>query len=111
VLQLSETLNQQFSEDLDMTCGRLRDQRHDVWRTAEAATRYWRVRLDFHDAIACAQRWGISEGRSHPDINDFADDDRHSTVAKWRAAFVKQLFTPAWDVGRMEAECAGQGQI
>jgi hypothetical protein len=34
--------------------GRLRDRRHEVWRTAEAATRYWRTRLDFHDAISCA---------------------------------------------------------
>jgi hypothetical protein len=77
--------------------GRLRNERCEIWRTAEAATRYWRVRLDFHNAISYAQRRGISEGRSHPDIDDFADDDRRSMVAKWRAAFVKQLLTPAWD--------------
>jgi hypothetical protein len=94
-----EESNKVSSRTLSTTAqnGRLRDQRHEVWRTADAGTRYWRVRLDFHDAISYAQRQGISEGRSHPDIDDFADDDRRSMVAKWRAAFVKQLLTPAWD--------------
>jgi hypothetical protein len=37
---------------------------------------------------------GISEGRAHAAIND---EDRNPLVEKWRAAFVKQLLTPAWD--------------
>jgi hypothetical protein len=74
--------------------GRLRDQRHEAWRMAEAATRYWRARLDFHDALSWVQRSGMSEGRSHPAVND---EDRHPLVERWRAAFAKQLLTPAWD--------------
>jgi hypothetical protein len=74
--------------------GRLRKKRYDVWRTAEAVTRYWRTRLDFHDAISSVQRRGLSEGRSHPDVDD---GDRQPMVEKWRAAFVKQLLTPASD--------------
>jgi hypothetical protein len=34
------------------------------------------------------------EGRAHPAIND---EDRYPLVEKWRAAFVKQLLTPARD--------------
>jgi hypothetical protein len=45
--------------------GRLREQRKNAWWKAEAATRYWRVRLTFHDAVEQAQRMGIPEGR-HP---------------------------------------------
>jgi hypothetical protein len=36
----------------------------------------------------------MSEGRSHPAVND---EDRYALVEKWRAAFVKQLLTPASD--------------
>jgi hypothetical protein len=74
--------------------GHLREQRHKVWRAAEAATRYWRARLDLHGAISWAQQMEVPEGRAHPAIND---EDRYPLVEKWRAAFVKQLLTPAWD--------------
>jgi hypothetical protein len=73
---------------------RLRQERHEVWRAAEAATQYWRARLDLHGAISWAQRMDTPEGRTHPAIND---EDRYPLVEKWRAAFVKQLLTPAWD--------------
>jgi hypothetical protein len=33
---------------------------------AEAATRYWRVRLDFEEAVSWAQRMEIAEGLSTP---------------------------------------------
>jgi hypothetical protein len=74
--------------------GRLREERQEVWRMAEAATRYWRVRLDLHHAIWLAQDMETPEGRAHPAIND---EDRYPLVEKWRAAFVRQLLTPAWD--------------
>ncbi len=74
--------------------GHLREQRHEVWRAAVAATRYWMARLDLHDAISWAQQMEAPEGRAHPAIND---EDRYPLVEKWRAAFVKQLLTPAWD--------------
>jgi hypothetical protein len=72
--------------------GRLRIGRREVWRMAEAATRYWRVRLDFDDAVSRVQRNGMLEGSLHPDVNP---DDRWPLLDRWRAAFVRQLLTPA----------------
>ena len=79
--------------------GCLRKERQEVWRMAEAATRYWRVRLDFEDAVSWAQRMGTPEGRSHPAVND---DYRIPMVGRYRAALVKQLLTPAWDVASVK---------
>jgi hypothetical protein len=75
--------------------GRLRQERYEVWRMAEAATRYWRLRMEFQSAISWAQQMEIPEGRSHP--SDPEDRDRMSMVEKYRAALVKQLLTPARD--------------
>jgi len=61
---------------------------------ADAATRYWRVRLDFEDAVEWAQRQEIPEGGFHPAVDP---NWRGSAVEKWRAALVRQLLTPAWD--------------
>ena len=41
--------------------GRLREKRYEAWREAEAMTRYWRARLDFHDALSFAQRRGYQK--------------------------------------------------
>jgi hypothetical protein len=79
--------------------GRRRDERKDAWRMAEAAVRYWRVRLDILSAIERAQRLGIPEGRSHP-VSD--DDDRQPMVEKWRAALVRQFLTPAPDANSVK---------
>jgi hypothetical protein len=79
--------------------GRLRKERHEVWRMAEAATRYWRVRLDFEDAVSWAQRMEIPEGGFHPAVDP---DYRRPMVGKYRAALVKQLLTPAWDVASVK---------
>jgi len=85
------------AESLSITAqnGRLRDRRHEVWRAAEAATRYWRLRIDFQSAVSWAQRMGTPEGRFHP--SDPEERDRISMVQSWRAALVKQLLTPAPD--------------
>jgi hypothetical protein len=74
--------------------GRLRIERREVWRMAEAAMRYWRMRIDFEEAVAWAQRIDIPEGRSHPAVDPA---DRMPMVRKYRAALVMQLLTPAWD--------------
>lgn len=77
---------------------RLRIDRKEAWRMAEAAVQYWRARLDVQAAIERAQRLGIPEGRSHP-----ADDDsRQPMVEKWRAALVRQLLTPAPDANSVK---------
>lgn len=80
--------------------GHLRQWRREAWRTAEAATRYWRVRIEFDDAVRLAQQRDIPEGGFHPPIVD--RDYRSPIVKNWRAAFVKQLLTPAWDVASVK---------
>src|SRR3984893_7657573 len=80
--------------------GRLRKERHEVWRMAEATTRYWRLRIDFQSAVSWAQRMEIPEGRFHP--SDPQESDRMSMVGKSRAALVKQLLTPAWDAASVK---------
>jgi hypothetical protein len=61
---------------------------------ADAATHYWRARLDFDNAVSRVQRMGMLEGSFHPAFNP---DDRWPLLDKWRAAIVKQLLTPAPD--------------
>ena len=75
--------------------GRLRKTRNEAWREAEAATRYWRVRLDFDGAVEHAQRLEIPEARYHPIVNP---EDRYPMVGRYREALVKQLLTPAPDL-------------
>jgi hypothetical protein len=84
-------------KELSTTCknGRIRQERKEIWRMAEAATRYWSSRLDFQHAVSWAQRMGVPEGRDHP--ADPEDRDRRANVEKYRAALVRQLLTPAWD--------------
>ncbi|SHH17293.1 hypothetical protein SAMN05443248_3948 [Bradyrhizobium erythrophlei] len=67
---------------------------------AEAATRYWRLRIDFQSAVSWAQRMGTPEGRFHP--SDPNECDRMSMVQKYRAALAKQLLTPAWDAASVK---------
>jgi hypothetical protein len=74
--------------------GRLRLERREAFRAAEAATRYWRVRLDLETAISLAQSHDISEGRLHPAIDR---DNWMPMVTNYREALVRQLLTPAWD--------------
>jgi hypothetical protein len=74
--------------------GRLRKERFEIWRAAEAATRYWRLRLDFESALSHAQNMEIPEGRYHPVVDH---KDRYPMVGKWREALVRQLLTPAPD--------------
>ena len=84
---------------------RLREQRRHAWRAAEAATRYWRVRMKFDDAIEQARRMGIPEGRYHP-ISDpegrQSFEDHQSLVARWRSALAQQFLTPAPDTAAVK---------
>src|SRR6266404_6824141 len=58
--------------------GRLRQERHEIWRMAEVARQYWRARLDFQSAVSYAQQMGVPEGRDHP--ADPQDRGRQSMV-------------------------------
>jgi hypothetical protein len=74
--------------------GRLREKRNRIWRKAEAATRYWRVRMDFGHAVSIAQREEIPEAAYHPVV----DSKDLRLVDRYREGLVKQLLTPAPDL-------------
>jgi hypothetical protein len=61
-------------------------------------TDYWRARMKWHSALSFAQHYGIGASTSFP-LVDYPE--RYSFVDKWRAALVKQLLTPAPDVGAL----------
>jgi hypothetical protein len=71
---------------------RLREQREDIWRKADAATRYWRARMDLHDAIWVGQREGISEASSHSPVTP---EDMYPLLNNYWKAKGYQLLTPA----------------
>jgi hypothetical protein len=79
--------------------GKLRENRKEIWRMAEAARRYWRVRLTFHDALSQAQRMEIPEGHYHPIVDS---DDRMPMVRRWREALARQVLTPAPDANSVK---------
>jgi hypothetical protein len=70
---------------------RMRINRRDVWRDAEAVTRYWRAKMNFGRACESARQSGLQDALSY----NFPDD--RETVRQWRSAFVRQLLTPAPD--------------
>jgi hypothetical protein len=84
--------------ELSTTCknGRLRQARGGAWNRASRTTSYWRARLDWHNELQCAQKWGLADSGSFPAA---ADETRSSFVDTWREAVVKQLLTPAPDLG------------
>jgi hypothetical protein len=74
---------------------------------AEAATRYWRVRLDFEWAVSCAQRMETPEGRFHPlSIQTTACRWSKSTAKHCKAASHTRV---GCCVGRMETNGVSQG--
>ncbi|HZR88392.1 MAG TPA: hypothetical protein VFB02_16410 [Bradyrhizobium sp.] len=73
---------------------RLRKERREVWRAAEATTRYWRARLDMEHAISMVVMYGTDEAKLHPEY----DQSNHmKMVDKYREMLVRQLLTPAPD--------------
>jgi len=67
--------------------GRLRKERHEVWRKAEAATRYWRLRMEFQSAVSWTQRMGTPEGRFIPVTQ------RTATARHWSKAGARHCFS------------------
>jgi hypothetical protein len=74
---------------------RLRRARWEVWRRADAVTRYWCALLNFHGAVLYAKRNGLKDARAHVEISE---DGRWSILDRYRDALNKQLLTPAPDV-------------
>jgi hypothetical protein len=77
---------------LDRNDKRLRKQRYDMWRKADAVTRYWRAMMDLQQAILIGQQNGIVETSRHPTETH---DNRSPLLESYRNAAVKQLLTPA----------------
>ena len=74
---------------------KLRKQRAEVWRAAEAAVNYWHARMRFEDAIEIARRNGIPEAGRHPVRTP---EDHMPLMENYRSALAEQLLTPAPDV-------------
>jgi hypothetical protein len=86
--------NPQCEENVSTTCKnqRLRRQRHVNWRKADALREYWRASFEMSGAISRVQSHNMPEGDLHPQRNP---QDHWTILAKYRAAIMQQLLTPA----------------
>jgi hypothetical protein len=75
----------------------LRKDRREVWRQANHVTGYWHARLEWNSALSCAQSWDIADSANFPAADNI--ENRWKLVDTWREAVVKQLLTPAPDLG------------
>jgi hypothetical protein len=66
--------------------GKLREQRYQIWRMAEAATRYWRIRLDFERAVSDAQRLEYQRPATIPSTIRTGNCS-NAGVRRWRGNF------------------------
>jgi hypothetical protein len=85
------------NEDVSDTCQnqRLRSNRRDVWREADAVMEYWHVSMKMDSAISRVQNFGTPEGDLHPTRNP---KDYWTLVEKWRKAWARLMLTPAPDM-------------
>jgi hypothetical protein len=92
--QQREVTNPQREEGVSDTCQnqRLRSNRRDVWRKADALREYWRESMRMMDAVALVQSHDLPEGDLHP---KYSPQERRQVVANYREAIVRQLLTPA----------------
>jgi hypothetical protein len=71
---------------------RLRKERYDAWRQADAVMDYWFAAMRMHTAIYRMQEFGTPEGDRYP----FIPDESHGElVNKYRVAWSKLMLTPA----------------
>ena len=71
---------------------RLRAARRAEWWKAWHVTKYWRARLDWQDALQCAQRFHVGDAKSFGDTDI---NERFALLALWRTALGNQMLTPA----------------
>jgi hypothetical protein len=74
---------------------RLRSERWEVWRKADATTRYWHTLLHFTDAVSCAKNHDVMEARTYTETSH---EGRWAIVNGYRDALGRQLLTPAHDM-------------
>jgi hypothetical protein len=71
---------------------RLRSDRRDVWREADAVMGYWLAAMKMHTAISILQNFGAVEVERYP----FIEPESHGDlVKKYRLAWSKLMLTPA----------------
>jgi hypothetical protein len=87
-------------EGLSATCKnqRIRQQRHANWQRTDALREYFRASLKFNRAIRLVQSYDMPEGDLHPQRDQDFD---WAILAKYRAAIVQQLLTPASSVAEV----------
>jgi hypothetical protein len=71
---------------------RLRQQRQDDWRRADALREYWKAAREMDSAIHRVQQHELPEGDLHKPL---APGSCWPILAKYRAAIMAQLLTPA----------------
>jgi hypothetical protein len=75
---------------------RLRSERREVWRKADATTHYWHTLLCFTDAVSRAKNHDVKEARTYTETSH---EGRWAIVNGYRDALGRQLLTPAPDMG------------
>ena len=71
---------------------RLRSDRRDVWREADAVMGYWLAAMKMHTAISILQNFGAVEVERYP----FIEPESHGDlVKKYREAWVRLMLTSA----------------
>jgi hypothetical protein len=86
---------------------RLRDARKGAWNAARSSTEYCHARWKWKNALETAQRHVVADANTFPDAKQTGGLD---VVVAWRHALVKQLLTPAPDLGSVtwkRAQLAG----
>jgi hypothetical protein len=84
-------------EGLTETCknARLRNDRLDAWREADAVMDYWRISMKMDGAISRVQHCDAPEGALHP-VRD--PKGYWTLVEKYRLAWCHLMLTPAPDM-------------
>ena len=87
---------------------RLRRERWEVWRRANAITKYWLRRLEFIDAISIVERLGFSDKTLQR--QDTSHKARWQILESYCEAERKQILTPAPDTAAVnwKRSCMGR---
>jgi hypothetical protein len=87
---------------------RLRSNRRDVWREADAVMEYWHAAMKMDTAVSRVQNFGTPEGDLHP-VRD--PKDYWTLIAKYREVWARLMLTPAptareitWKRAQLKAE-------
>jgi hypothetical protein len=74
---------------------RLRSDRLDAWRGANAVMRYWHICMKMESAISYVQRFDVPEGKLHP-VRE--PKDHGTLIERYRLAWCHLMLTPAPDM-------------